>query len=117
MTVVDVVRVPPSPFAAIVYRGVAGGHTPRSPVGSTLPMPGSIEALEAPVVDQASFAHLPCSIVAGSAEIETVGAAIAGGGAMTGAGFGASAFFGQRAFARAVASFALAIPSAVRHAK
>src|SRR3990170_2554343 len=64
--------------------------------------------------DQASFAHLPCSIVAGSAEIET---AIAGGGAMTGAGFGASAFFGQSAFARAVASFALAIPSAVRHAK
>ncbi|MBW6504251.1 hypothetical protein K0B90_08245 [bacterium] len=69
-----------------------------------------MEALEASVADQAIVAHWPCSIVAGFAEIETDGAAGGGGG-------GTATFFGQRAFAMAVASFAIRIPSSVRHAR
>ncbi|MHB1024073.1 MAG: hypothetical protein ACYC24_00005 [Desulfobacteria bacterium] len=57
MTVVDAVRVPPSPIAVTVYCVVLKGHTWREPFGSVLPIPWSIDALEAPVVDQASFAH------------------------------------------------------------
>ena len=95
MTVAEFVRVPPSPIAVIVYCVVLPGHTSREPFGSWLPIPWSIDALEAPVVAQSSFAHLPWSIVAGYAEIRTVGAAGGGGGA--------TALLGQRPFARAVA--------------
>ncbi|MDO8738561.1 hypothetical protein, partial [Candidatus Deferrimicrobium sp.] len=74
MTVADADRVPPSPIAVTVYCVVLPGHTWRDPFGSMLPIPPSIDALEAPVVDHASFEHWPCSIVAGSAQSETVGA-------------------------------------------
>src|SRR5512134_2723395 len=102
VTVVDAVREPPSPVTEIVYLVVTVGQTSLDPPGSTLPIPWSIVAVAAAVEVQESLAHLPCWTSAG-----------AGGGG----GGGASALLGHRAFARAVASFALAIASCVRHAQ
>src|SRR5512134_3719957 len=104
VTVVDAVREPPSPVTEIVYLVVTVGQTSLDPPGSTLPIPWSIVAVAAAVEVQESLAHLPCWTLAGSAAIETVGAAGAGGGgaATGGAGFGASALLGHRAFAFSV---------------
>src|SRR3990170_6440724 len=77
VTVVEAARDPPWPTAAIVYGVVLPGHTCRNPLRSTLPTPGSIEALEAFAEVHASVAHWPCWIAAGLAERDTVGA---GGG-------------------------------------
>src|SRR5512134_3038172 len=113
VTVVDAVREPPSPVTEIVYLVVTVGQTSLDPPASTLPIPWSIVAVAAAVEVQESLAHLPCWTSAGSAAIDTLGAAGAGGGG----GGGVSALLGHRAFARAVASFALAIASCVRHAQ
>ena len=77
LTVVDADRDPPSPTAAIVYCVVLRGHTGQDPLGSTLPTPWSIEALEAFAEVHIRVAHWPCTIAAGFAERDTVGA---GGG-------------------------------------
>jgi hypothetical protein len=107
VTVVDADRDPPSPTAAIVYCVVLRGHTGQDPLGSTLPTPWSIEALEAFAADHARVAHWPCWIAVGLAERDTVGA---GGGRTT-------FFGGQRAFALFTTSLAIAIASLVRHAQ
>jgi hypothetical protein len=71
--------------------------------------------------DQVRVEQFPSTIEAGFAESDTAGAGggggIATGGGGGGAGGAGMAFLGQRAFACAVASFALAIPSWVRHDK
>ncbi|MGH2670885.1 MAG: hypothetical protein ACRDH5_17535, partial [bacterium] len=80
LTVVEASRAPPSPTAAIVYCVVVRGHTGQDPLGSTLPTPWSIEALEAFADVHTRVAHCPCAIAAGFAERDTVGA---GGGRTT----------------------------------
>ena len=114
VTVVETVREPPAPDAAIEYCVVTVGQTSRDPLGLTLPSPWSIEALVTLVEFQDSVAHLPRSMVTGAAMIDTVGAAGGGGGG--GAG-GATTFRGQSALARLTASLAILTASSVRQAQ
>ena len=74
MTVVDADLDPPSPTAATVYCVVLPGHTCFDPLGPTLPTPWSIEALETFAEVHTRVAHWPCTIAAGLAERDTVGA-------------------------------------------
>src|SRR5262249_42191929 len=89
VTVVDASRVPPSPVALILYSVVRSGQTRRDPLGSTLPIPGSIVALVAFEDDHLRFVHSPAITDDESAERDTVGAGAAvGGGGGGGAGAG-----------------------------
>src|SRR3990172_9852949 len=118
VTVVEAVFVPPSPMTVTVYCVVVSGHTCREPPSDTFPIAGSIDTVEAFVEVQLRSAHSPLSTEAGLAMRETVGAAIGGGGggAVTFLGSG-SGSLGQSLFAMAVASFACAIASFVRHSQ
>jgi len=60
---------------------VLPGQTCRAPLRSTLPTPGAIEALVAFVDNHVRVVHWPCTIAAGLAERDTLGAGGGGSGA------------------------------------
>src|SRR3972149_4510403 len=65
MIVVDAVREPPSPVAVIVYIVVLAGRTWRGRLGAMLPIPWSIDALDAFVGGPHSGAPLAAPVGAG----------------------------------------------------
>jgi hypothetical protein len=62
-------------LAVIVYEVVAVGDTLSEPLSGTLPMPWLMEAEVAPLDVQVRVEELPTKMVAGEAEIVTVGLA------------------------------------------
>jgi hypothetical protein len=76
VTVAAAVVVPPLPVAVMVYVAVFAGETNCVPLVETAPMPWSMEHETASVALQVSVLDWPGLIVAGFAEIVTVGGGI-----------------------------------------